>query len=248
MKFDHVIMNPPYCRNLHLKILNEAINHSDDIVNLSPNFYENYKKLKNVPIASDIEIIPRDKAKTLFNGIQLPFNLSIQHFVVNKHDNSILTRFIPEIYNIFKNIKLNKTFSDVFIRDYDQRDGCAFVPLKLMTSTWDKNKDLIVDKLGIIVDGKTLDDTFYKDKRNKNKNRPCGGIYFKTLEEAHNFIAFTKTKFFIAMVKAMHTNSRYILSEYPFMPTYTHPWTDDDLYKYFNLSDDEIRIIENEIK
>ena len=36
MKFDHIIMNPPYCRNLHLKILNEAINNSDDIVNLSP--------------------------------------------------------------------------------------------------------------------------------------------------------------------------------------------------------------------
>ena len=29
-------MNPPYCRNLHLKILNEAIKHSDDIINLSP--------------------------------------------------------------------------------------------------------------------------------------------------------------------------------------------------------------------
>ena len=36
MKFDHIIMNPPYCRNLHLKILNEAIHHSDDVVNLSP--------------------------------------------------------------------------------------------------------------------------------------------------------------------------------------------------------------------
>ena len=36
MKFDHIIMNPPYCRNLHLKILNEAICYSDDIVNLSP--------------------------------------------------------------------------------------------------------------------------------------------------------------------------------------------------------------------
>ena len=33
---DYVIMNPPYCRNLHLKILNEAICYSDDIVNLSP--------------------------------------------------------------------------------------------------------------------------------------------------------------------------------------------------------------------
>ena len=47
MKFDHIWINPPYCRNLHLKILNEAIRHSDDIVNLSPNFYENYKKFKN---------------------------------------------------------------------------------------------------------------------------------------------------------------------------------------------------------
>ena len=36
MKFDCIIMNPPYCRNLHLKILNEAICYSDDIVNLSP--------------------------------------------------------------------------------------------------------------------------------------------------------------------------------------------------------------------
>lgn len=36
MKFDHIIMNPPYCRNLHLKILNEAICYSDDVVNLSP--------------------------------------------------------------------------------------------------------------------------------------------------------------------------------------------------------------------
>ena len=50
------------------------------------------------------------------------------------------------------------------------------------------------------------------------------------------------------MVKALHTNSRYILSEYTFMPTYMHPWTDDDLYKYFNLYDDEIAVIESEIK
>ena len=33
-----------------------------------------------------------------------------------------------------------------------------------------------------------------------------------------------------------------------FGKAYTHPWTDEDLYKYFNLSDDEIKIIESEIK
>ena len=34
----------------------------------------------------------------------------------------------------------------------------------------------------------------------------------------------------------------------PWLGDYTHPWTDNDLYKYFNLSDDEIKIIEDEIK
>ena len=34
--FDHIILNSPYSGNLHLKILREAMQHSDDIVNLSP--------------------------------------------------------------------------------------------------------------------------------------------------------------------------------------------------------------------
>lgn len=34
----------------------------------------------------------------------------------------------------------------------------------------------------------------------------------------------------------------------PFMPTYTHPWTDKDLYEYFNLTPEEIAIIESEIQ
>ena len=116
-----------------------------------------------------------------------------------------------------------------------------------MTATWDKNKNFIVDKLGVLVDGKASDGYYYKDKRTKNKDRPCGGISFSTKEEAENFIAYTQTKFFLAWVNAFHTNSRYILSEYPFMPTYTHPWTDEMLYEYFGLSPEEISIIENAI-
>ena len=79
-------------------------------------------------------------------------------------------------------------------------------------------------------------------------DRPCGGIFFSTKEEAENFISYTKTNFFISWVKAFHTNSRYILGEYPFMPTYNHPWTDADLYEYFGLTDDEIKEIECSIK
>ena len=31
-----------------------------------------------------------------------------------------------------------------------------------------------------------------------------------------------------------------------FLPDYTHPWTDEMLYKYFNLTEDEISMIEKE--
>ena len=239
-------MNPPYDGNLHLKILREAMKHSDDVVNLSPNFYEDYKKLDGVPVASDITVIPREDASILFGGIQLPFNLAIQHYVAGKHDEGLLTRFIPEDYKKFSKIKFEKSFKDVFMVDYDGK--CVFVPLKLMTATWDKNKDHIVDKIGILVDGKTLSGVFYKDARNKNKDRPCGGIKFDTLEEAKAFVDYTESTFFIRWVKAFHTNSRYILSEYPMMPTYTHPWTDEMLYEYFGLTEDEIAEIEKEIK
>ena len=42
----------------------------------------------------------------------------------------------------------------------------------------------------------------------------------------------------------MHIHWKYA----PWLGDYTHPWTDDDLYKYFELTDDEIAIIEDEIK
>lgn len=245
MNFDHIIMNPPYDKNLHLKILQEAKKHSDDVVNLSPNFYEDYKKLDGVPVASDIDVIPREEASSLFGGVQLPFNLAIQHYVKGKHDESLLTRFMSEDYKKFSKVKFEKSFKDVFISDYDCKG--IFVPLKLMTAIWDKNKNHIVDKIGILVDGKTLDGIYYKDARNRNKNRPCGGIKFDTLEEAKAFVEYTESPFFIRWVKAFHTNSRYILSEYPFMPTYTHPWTDEMLYEYFGLTEDEINEIEQEI-
>ena len=34
----------------------------------------------------------------------------------------------------------------------------------------------------------------------------------------------------------------------PWLGDYTHMWTDEDLYKYFNLTPEEIAIIEDEIK
>lgn len=217
-----------------------------EVINLSPNFYEDYKHLEGAPIATSIDIIDREAAQRLFGGIQLSFNLAVQLYRKGDEDKSLLTKFMPETYKIFSKIKFDKSFKDVNIEDYDCKG--IFVPLKLMTSTWDKEKDFIVDKLGILVDGYTTDGQYYKDTRNRNKDRPCGGIKFATMEEAENFVSYTNTKFFISWLRAFHTNSRYILSEYPFLPTYKKPWTDEQLYEYFDLTPKEIEEIENAIQ
>src|SRR5574344_1705169 len=78
-KFDYIIMNPPYNGNLHLKILQEAMKHSDDVVNLSPirwlqdplaeykkgTDWKTYKSIREK--IENIEVVPKDDVFRLFN-------------------------------------------------------------------------------------------------------------------------------------------------------------------------------------
>lgn len=73
-------------------------------------------------------------------------------------------------------------------------------------------------------------------------------VNFETEEESTNFFNSLQTKFYkfinVCIKRDMYVQWRYA----PWLGDYTHPWTDEDLYKYFNLSDDEIKLIESEIK
>ena len=74
MKFDCIVMNPPYSRNLHLKILAEAIKHLKDeksvCVNLSPIIKWQMAKLQEIdaPVAGTyvLERISMDEASKIF--------------------------------------------------------------------------------------------------------------------------------------------------------------------------------------
>ena len=69
-------------------------------------------------------------------------------------------------------------------------------------------------------------------------------IKFDTEAEAYNFQAYTKTKFFKYIYSTMKTDQNVPLKYLPFMPTYAHPWTDEMLYNYFNLTSEEVKEIE----
>ena len=135
MKFDCIIMNPPYQRNLHLKILAEAIKHLKDeksmCVNLSPvrwlqDSLAKYKKncdLKRFEenIAKHIEsleTINSDVSNTLFNaGIMSDLGI----YVCNNH-----------IYDNYKKLYTNSIIDKIFTKqsnmfsrvlEYKKRDG-----------------------------------------------------------------------------------------------------------------------------
>ena len=239
-KFDIILSNPPYSGTLHLRFLEKYCKIAKTIISIQPAdwIFKNGKDELKSHI-KDLEYYTGKDFRKIF-GIQ---NTGGGIFICDENggfDILSLRQKFP-IKKIQENIKVS--FKDKHVDDYNGKD--IFVPLKLMTSEWDKNKDYMLDKLGILNDGKTLDGTYYKDKRKKNKDRLCGGIYFETMKEAENFVKYLNSDFFVKYVNYTHLSSRYILKNYPYLEDYTHEWTNEMIYKYFKLNKEEVNQIEN---
>ncbi len=72
---------------------------------------------------------------------------------------------------------------------------------------------------------------------------------FSSKEEALNAMSYTKTKFFRFMV-GIRKLKNMTRDTYQFVPLqdFSKPWTDTELYKKYNLTDEEIAFIESMIK
>ena len=133
MKFDCIIMNPPYSRNLHLKILAEAIKHLKDeksvCVNLSPVRWlqdplAKYKKncdLKRFEESvtkhiKSLETITAIQAQNIFSGTVMNIDLGIyacskantQFDYKDHYANPILNKCIEYIATHNPNIEADK--------------------------------------------------------------------------------------------------------------------------------------------
>ena len=273
MNFDHIIMNPPYDKNLHLKILSEAMKHSDDVVNLSPirwlqdplaEYKKNsdWKKFDSVRKGIEtLDVVPMVEATQLFNSAAFSMDLGIYHITksggwTSCFNNSIIDKVVEHS---------DKTISDVISENEDY--GWRVRIKKLMPIPSNRPNGTALEYTNTYLCHQSLD-WVYKNGFNKegvhwseNKLAGAGGpksytkedrlpysIMFNTEEEAYNFQAYTKTKFFKYIYSKMKIDQNVPLKYLPFMPTYTHPWTDEMLYEYFGLTEDEINEIEQEIK
>ena len=248
-----IIMNPPYNRNLHLKILQEAMKHGDEIVNLSPirwlqdplaeykknsdwfRFEDIRKKIEN------IEEVCATEAQRLFGSAQYE-NLGIYTLgkgVVNISPKPFISQALFNKVNLPTYQGKYKSIYDVF-----KEGHCDFSRPFVKFSPLQGGVDH-KSRYNIMSPQKEL---AFTDKIVKGRGTGLGTVNFDTQEEAENFFTYCQTKFIKACNGNVKTNIRWPGYAIPFMPTYTHPWTDEMLYEYFGLTDDEIKEIECSIK
>lgn len=86
-------------------------------------------------------------------------------------------------------------------------------------------------------------------------NEACTETYlvlstFETKQEAENLCSYVKTKIFRFLLLQALTSIHITKESFIFVPTqdFSHPWTDEMLYKKYNLTEDEIAFIESMIR
>lgn len=264
MKFCKIIMNPPYDKNLHLKILQEAMKYSDDIVNLSPIRWlqdplAEYKKNSDWKKFGDIrkrieslDVVSADEASSLFK-VGLTTDLGIYHITNsggwkscynNKIIDKIMLKLQPTITSKVCDAKkeyfcLVTTLDGAHKERKNAPEQTDFIRREHWYGKYYKTDGLISEN------GYTLQQNKERNVMSTNGDINTWAIVeFDTKEECLNYYAYTKTKFF----KYLYINERvdvHIHPQFlPFMPTYKHKWTDEMLYQYFDLTQEEIDEIE----
>ena len=263
MKFDHIIMNPPYCRNLHLKILNESVMHSDDVVNLSPIRWlqdplaerkrnSDFNKFENIRDHIDsVDIVPSRDAQRAFS-IEIFSDLGIYHLTdtggFNTKEFWKTVRTPTQVMMLSRLMQLKDTVADH--TDKNKRDGIR-VPLTNMGGN--RGCRNVYKELAYVIDGCKDGKDWTKCKNMGGYEKPEGcplplSIKFNTVVEAQNFYNSFFTKFYTWLCNITKAQQNLNPGLLPWLGDYTHEWTDKMLYEYFNLTPEEISIIESEIQ
>ena len=266
MKLDKIIMNPPYSRNLHLKILSHLISLYPDteVVNLSPirwlqdplaEYKKNSDWFRFEDIRShikDLEIIPASYAEKLFN-IGLPFNLGVYHIT---KDGNWKNEFSPLLNKMVKKCLESSLKDHIIVDDLDGisllisllTGGCNGGLEKETPFMMKREKCFFTNKVNDITEKTYLEQRTETARGNVKPKGENTNIKFSTKEEREYFYSSWNTKCLRWLFNKEKVDVNVHPQFLPYLGDYTHPWTDEMLYEYFGLNEDEIKEIEQEIK
>ena len=241
MKFDCIIMNPPYVRNLHLKILAEAIKHLKDdgtCVNLSPCDYltdigkyvgwNKNNEIDNIwPYIESLNTVGHRQSNDMFSlGNQIG-DLGIYVCSLKEH-NILKFPISKEARVIATKLYKSKSLWSKYVR---KECKCKYF---VNMYKWH------------------LDNTDHvKCFLAPSDGRNSYGIVFSTEAEKNNFISSIHRWPYKFMWSYGDINPAHlpflgeVINPRTGLKGYTGEWTDDDLALYFNITPEEQKVIES---
>lgn len=259
MKFDVVVMNPPFCNGLHLKILQGIIpavdfEHGGQIECIHPAAWMQFPTRGRPGFMNDLiddfDMIERKDANEMFDidGGDLVVT-SLKKGGLSFSSNAVSDKF-------FCCFKFNSRFADSWkIVKSIYEKVVAKCPVGTYQSKLTKNPKTNF----------TLRQNYGMAFSDHNSNGGCNGfrcvrqffnsclattenphvrfLNFATEQERYNAWQSYLTKFARFCI-AMDESTKLV----PYMDNYQQPWDDKRFYEYFELTDEEIWVIENTIK
>ena len=247
-KFDVAIMNPPYDRNLHLKILEAVIPHAEKVVNISPVRWlqdpfapyltrSDYCKFENSisKHIKDLEVIPAKNASELFQEASFTMNLGIYTCDSEggwnyRHDDPLVNKIVRKTmenswapYNFKRLTAEEKAYSINVAGIHSATAKYAFV-----CNTYEAQL-----KTGM--------------PKDFNGGRNGAHFSFDTEEERRNFYDCYTQPFMQWHASLWKSDVNMNTFKIPYFGDYTAPWTNEKFKAYFELTDDEWARIEREM-
>lgn len=259
-KFDITIGNPPYNQTVDLKFLNKSYDLSDKVLFVHPATWLIDEKFIQNKFEQTKKIINKKLQKViLFNGnkifgIQLFVPCSIT-YVNKQHFGDV--EVIDKINGIkikYKNIDdINKysTQEYIHLRDkiktYSEKDnvwkhynntGEFFVNFSAIRGHVSINNDEFLAKSDLYT-------TVTKDEAVSDKIEKYLYFGFDNKTAAENFLNYNKTKFFRFCLSIYKNNANLHRGELAIIPwlDFSEKWDDEKLFKFFNLTHNEICFI-----
>ena len=245
MKFDLIISNPPYNNNLDLKILKEIYNIGEKICFVHPAtwLYDNkmksklYNDCRNLVKHSFVHYEKVEDANKVF-GIGLFTDVFIT--LIDKHKPG-LRNLIYDI-DIHGQSEIYKSLKNKVLKYCKKQNNL------LNETSHSTNK---INEIGISpIRGHPGQNDFYSFIQLTDENMHIGKVTkyklkfpFDTNDEAINFKDYLKTKiarFCLSIYKINQQLGGGELASVPYMPTYEHPWTDEEVAAELGLTDEEL--------
>ena len=260
-KFDVAIMNPPYDKNLHIKILEKVIPIADKVVNISPvsqlvNCVNTFKDGNNetkkyfAGIGKHLtecgKIYSIEEALKTFVDARITNPLAIQTYK-NAH-NSIAECARVNSHNGMKTI-VKKVYDhsrsvDNIENHLESNKKCGYRVKfgRIGGGTWtafqphtlDAFKEVVHD--GLLADGRPHWQMCSVNQYTKKTDTMAESLLFATKQEAQNFIDSYKTTFMQVCLGFLHVDMRIHPEYLPYMQDYTQPWDDKRFCEYFNIT------------